>query len=256
MKTAILIVTYLKDRPYLELNLRSIQKFARGFSSVNVLVPNEEMAGFKDLASKFPITLMYYFRDCPETHWHLRHQVEKCNADRWCPDDDFVLHTDSDCMFTEPVTPEDYFVGNRPVMLYESYANLKEQTPWQAIVSGVLKRPVAFEFMRRHPQVNPKGVYPALRSHITALHGQEFDEYVMAQRPSFPWGFTEHNVIGAFAFNDPLWHDKYHWHYVSKAGVPKEKLIQFWSHSLIDQPQNISHGGRFTPKEYAERILA
>lgn len=256
MKTAILIVSYLKDRAYLELNLRSIQKFASGFSSVNVLVPNEEMAGFRDLPSKFPITLIYYFRACPETHWHLKHQAEKCHADKWCPEADFVLHTDSDCMFTEPVTPEDYFVGNRPVMLYEAYANLKEHTPWQPIVSRILKRPVEFEFMRRHPQVNPAGVYAALRQHVESLHGIDFDEFVMSQKASFPWGFTEHNVLGAYAFNDPAWHDKYYWHLVSKSGVPREKLIQFWSHSPVDIVQEISHGGVFTPKQFAEGILA
>lgn len=255
MKTSILIVSYLKDRLYLELNLRSIEKFAKDFKEVVVLVPQEEYKSFADLPSKYPITLVYYFRNCPQAQWHLMHQLQKCRADSWCPECDFVLHTDSDCMFTETVYPTDYFEHGKPVMLYESYSKLPSGSPWRAVTSAVLKRPVDHEFMRRHPQVNPVGIYSALRDRIEELHGMGFDEFVMSRKPDFPWGFTEHNIIGAFAFNHTEWQHRYHWHDVSVDGTPKEKLIQFWSHSPIDKPQEISHGGRFTPKEFAEGIL-
>jgi hypothetical protein len=256
MKTSILIVTYLKDRPYLELNLRSIQKFATGFHDVAVLVPQEEYDGFKDLTGRYQISLVYYPRSCPPNKWHLMHQLQKCRADSWCPDADFVLHTDSDCMFIEPVTPEDYFVAGNPVMVYTEYSRLKEKVPWQPIVTAALKNRVSHEFMRRHPQVNPIGVYPALRDHIDKVHHTQFDHFVMSRKPDFPWGFTEHNVIGAFAFSDPEFHKQYHWHDTTEYGMPKEKLIQFWSHSPVDKPQEVAHGGMYTPAEFAERILA
>lgn len=255
MKTSILIVTHLPDLAYLEFNLRSIAKFATGFHEVVVLVPQNEYDKFLRIRKFSLATLEYYLRASAPSHWHLAHQLQKCRADSWCPDADFVLHTDSDCMFTEPVTPEDYFVGGKPVMLYTHYDQLAEKTPWRPVVSAVLKKQVNHEFMRRHPQVNPMGVYPALREHIKQLHGLDFDKFVMTRRASFPWGFTEHNIIGAFAYNDIRFRDQYHWHDAAR-GFPKEKLIQFWSGSDIHTPQDISHGGRYTPAKFAEQILA
>lgn len=254
MQTDILIVSYLKDLQYLELNLRSIEKFCSGFRHVNVLVPKEEERGFHRLTQVFRIKLKTYHRGVPPSHWHLKHQAEKCHADGWCEGADFVLHKDSDCIFREPVTPEDYFVNGKPVMLYEAYSRLPASVPWKAVTEAALKRPVEWELMRRHPQVNPIGVYKALRGYIEKVQNQDFDRFVMSRKPSFPWGFTEHNIIGAFAYYDPEFHEKYHWHNVAISGTPHEKLIQFWSHSPVDKPQDISHGGRYTPAEFAAKL--
>lgn len=254
MRMDILIVSYLKDLPYLELNLRSIEKFCSGFGSTIVLVPMDETGGFRWFLKSFRVEMKYYNRNVPSSHWHLKHQAEKCHADRWCPSADLVLHTDSDCMFREPVTPEDYLVNEKPVMLYEAYSRLPKEVPWKSVTEAVLRQPVEFEFMRRHPQVNPVGVYPRLRAHIEKVQNQDFDKFVMSRKPGFPWGFTEHNTIGAFAYYDPEFHEKYHWHDAAQ-GTPHEKLIQFWSGSGIHTPQDISHGGRYTPATFAEQIL-
>lgn len=256
MRMDILIVSYLKDLPYLELNLRSIEKFCSGFGAVNLLVPKEEYEAFRPLRVRhtFPMVVHTYDRNVPPPYWHLKHQAEKCHADRWCPSADFVLHTDSDCMFREPVTPEDYLVNEKPVMLYEAYSRLPKDVPWKSVTEAALRQPVEFEFMRRHPQVNPVGVYPRLRAHIEKVQNQDFDKFVMSRKPGFPWGFTEHNIIGAFVYYDPEFHEKYHWHDAAQ-GTPHEKLIQFWSGSGIHTPQDISHGGRYTPAKFAEQIL-
>lgn len=254
MRMDILIVSYLKDLPYLELNLRSIEKFCSGFGATIVLVPQEEARELSGPLSSFKVEVRHYKRNSPPSHWHLKHQAEKCHADRWCPSADLVLHTDSDCMFREPVTPEDYLVNEKPVMLYEAYSRLPKEVPWKSVTEAALRQPVEFEFMRRHPQVNPVGVYPRLRVHIEKVQNQGFDQFVMSRNPGFPWGFTEHNIIGAFAYYDPDFHEKYHWHDAAQ-GVPHEKLIQFWSGSGIHTPQNISHGGRYTPARFAEQIL-
>lgn len=255
MKTSILIVTHLKDRDYLELNLRSIAKFSTGFHEVVVLVPHDEYDEFGAFVGKYPVSLVYYLRNCAPSHCHLIHQLQKCRSDSWCPDADFVLHTDSDCMFTEAVSPEDYFVDGKPVMVYTEYSKLTERTPWSPVVTAALKKRTMHEFMRRHPQVNPLGVYAALRDRIEQLHNMPFDDFVMTRKPNFPWGFTEHNIIGAFAFGDPEFKTQYHWHDTTVNGMPKEKLIQFWSHSPVDRPQEIAHGGLHTPAEFAEAIL-
>lgn len=255
MKTSILIVSHLPDLPYLVLNLRSIAKFAKGFHEVVVLVPQNEYDSFRPLADTYPISLVYYFRNSAPSQWHLAHQLQKCWADSWCPDADFVLHTDSDCMFTEPVTPEDYFVTGKPVMLYTHYDKLTERTPWRPVVSAVLKKRVNHEFMRRHPQVNPIGVYPALREHLEQLHVMGFDEFVMTRRAN-PLSYSEHNILGAFAFDHPGFKNTYHWHDTEVSGTPHEKLLQFWSLSPVDKPQKTPHGQEVIPAEVAERILS
>lgn len=255
MRTDILIVSYLKDLPYLELNLRTIAKFCSGFGEVVLLIPQDEEGGFQGVFKLLPsVKVKTYDRNVPRSHWHLKHQAEKCHSEHWCPDADFVLHTDSDCLFIEPVTPEDYLSEGKPVMLYESYSRMPG-VPWKSITEYALRRPVEFEFMRRHPQVNPLGVYPALRQHVEKVHRRDFDEFVMSRRPDFPWGFSEHNALGAFAYYDSDFHDQYHWHNVATDGVPREKLIQFWSGTDINTPQEISHGGRYTPKTFAEHLL-
>jgi len=252
VKVEILIITYAQDIPYLELNLQSIERFAHGFSGVTVVAPSTELRQFNRLKG---CKLSFYNRNPKSELWHLVAQVQKCLADEYCPEADFVLHTDSDCMFTEPVSPDDYFVAGKPVMLYDTYDNLPRDIPWKAVVESVLQRPVNYEFMRRHPQVNPIGLYSEFRDCIERLHQMPFQAYVESRKPDFPWGFTEHNIIGAFAYYDPKWHEQYHWHNVATDGFPKEKLIQFWSHSGIDVPQDISHGGRYTPRHYAQRLF-
>lgn len=215
---------------------------------------DEEESEFQELCKQHGAELRVYRRPKDKARWQLSAQAQKCWADGHCPGTDFVLHTDSDCIFIEPVGPEDYMVSGKPVMLYESYQRLGD-TPWKSVTEACLKRTVEFEFMRRHPQVNPVCVFPAFRNHLEQLHGQEFTKFVESRRPTFPWGFSEHNAIGAFAYYSPQWHDLYSWHDVSVNGTPKEKLMQFWSHSGVDTPQEISHGGRYTPSQYVRMML-
>ena len=264
MNTEIFIVSYLRDKPWLEFNLRSIEKFCKGFAGVTVLVPELEFQAFSDanLHRLTALTLKTYDRPEPESHWHLRHQVEKCYADVWCPAADFILHTDSDCIFTEPVTPEDYFENGKPVMLHEAYSMLPATIPWKAVTELALGFPVQQETMRRHPQVNPAGVYEAVRSHIAGVHKMDFRDYVMRCKADFPWGFSEHNAIGAFALHDATWRERYHWIDLATQKAPKDKLIQFWSHSPPDKEQEISHfwhdltWKRVVPGVLIEKILA
>lgn len=242
MKTQIQIVSYLNDKPWLEYCLRSIDKYAKGFAGVTLVVPTDELEQFADFASFPGLTLHAYERTGNKAAWHLHAQAQKCHADEFCAGADFVLHTDSDCVFIEPVTPEDYFEGGKPVLLYESYARIG-QCPWQKVTSDVLKRNVEHEFMRRHPQVNPIGIYADLRAELEHLHSIRFDDFVLSRKPDFPWGFTEHNVIGAFAWYSRQWHPAYHWVDLEKHPAPHEKIFQFWSYGGLEHEQSLPHTG-------------
>ncbi len=250
MKVSILIVSWLQDRKWLEYCLRSITKFASGFHETVVLVPEQEA---KEFSERLPlpegVRRSTYPRTSDKAKWHLQHQAMKCHADLWCPDADFVLHTDSDCVFSEPVTPDDYFVDGKPVMLIEPYRNLVNN-PWQIPTQNALKRLVEFETMRRHPQVNPAEIYVDLREHMHQLHNMTLEAFFLTRKPDYPWGVSEFCLIGAYAYE--YHRHLYHWIDVSKHPRPRSKLIQFWSHSPPDKPQempNKEHGHYGTPIE-------
>lgn len=239
-KVTILIVSYAHDLPYLRYNLDSIEKFATGFAGVTLVVPEQEASEFASLAASYKCELKTYKRTPDRLKWHLAAQAEKCFADKYCPDADFILHTDSDCIFTESVTPDDYFVNGKPVMLIKEWS-LCPGNPWKPVVDAVLKTDSKYSTMERHPQVNPRRAYPALRLTLSALHRMPFDEFVLSLKPDFPWGFTEHNILGNIALE--LMPQAYHWIDAGKQDPPHEKLRQFWSLSPPDKPQHSPHAG-------------
>lgn len=253
MKTTILIASWSRDLEYLKWCLKSIQKFATGFDGITLIVPNQEYELFWKLG--VPVDIKTYERVGDSKKWQIQAQCQKCLADQHCPNADFILHMDSDCIFTEPVKPEDYFTEGKPVMLIEAYTRLG-YSPWKAVTEAVLKQSVAYETMRRHPQVNPIGVYADLRAHIELTHKTDFESFVLSRKADFPWGFSEHNAIGAFALSDPKWKSQYHWIDAGKNIIPKEKVKQFWSLSAIDQPQGTPHDkDTVTPLQICKKIV-
>ncbi len=256
MKVEILIVSYAHDIPYLRYCLRSIRKFASGFNGVTLVVPEDEYEEFHELMIPGD-RLRSYKRNPDKAKWHLHAQVQKCLADVHCKGVDFILHTDSDCIFTEPVTPADYFVDGNPVLLIEPYSNLKD-CPWKEVTEKVIGERIDWETMRRHPQVNSRALYSDFRRHVSRVHQAPFEQWVLSQKPTFPWGFSEHNALGAFAWNDPVWHGMYHWIDVSQDGHPpsSKKLTQFWSLSPPDKPQSTPWGKQCIPEQIINEILA
>lgn len=256
MRTDILIASYHRDIPYLKYNLQSITRFARGFGGVTIIIPEDEEDQFRPLQQDHPFSVWTYNRDSDQSKWQIHAQAMKCLADVACPDADFILHTDSDCIFSEPVTPDEYIKDGKPIMLYQSYRTMPADCPWKAPTEKALGIQVEYEFMRRHPQVNPRGVYTDLRGHISIEHGMPLERYVLGQKATFPWGFSEHNTIGAYAFYSDDWNDKYHWWNLDEIPAPRSKLVQFWSHSPPEDIQDSPTGGpRRPPIEVIREIL-
>lgn len=247
MNVSIHIASHLKDLAYLQWCLRSIYEFAEGFSEVVIVVPEQERAKFKqnDLMGK--PRLLQYHRIPDQTRWQLQAQLQKTFADQHCPKTDFILHMDSDCIFTGPVTPEHYFEDGKPIMLMEDYKYIPPTTPWKSITENVLKMPCQFETMRRHPQVNPIGIYKDLRDHVAKVQGKPYEAFILQQNGNWPPGFSEHNAIGSFALSQDKWKEAYRWYDVKKETPPPSHVQQFWSHSPIDQKQG-------TPCEHTEVV--
>lgn len=246
MKTDLFIVSCLKHRHWLEYCLASITKFARGFERVVVLVPDTEGPAFSELCLKHNAHLRVGRE--PAGKGHLWQCLQKCRADEHCAGADFVMHLDSDCIFRQPVTPEDFFQDGKPVLLIEEYASLEKQFPgfpWRPVVEATLGRPVRYETMRAPGMVNPIGIYADVRQAVVRAQDEPFDDYVLSCQNQFPQTFCEFNTIGAIALEEP-WVHRYEVRDVVGDGWPAQKIIQGWSHATLDQPVSISLDGKAT----------
>jgi hypothetical protein len=180
----------------------------------------------------------------------LWHMAQIMRADQWCPDADFILHTDSDCLFTEPVTPDDYFVDGRPILYYEKFSSLTKKHPdvgvWQEVTQNCLPFPVLYETMRRHPAVHQHNVYSEARGLIVTKTKQPVDDYIKSCREEYPNGFCEFVTLGNVVMH--LEHLRKQYHLVDTAefkdGWPPQKICQFWSHSPPNIPQSPTFRGK------------
>lgn len=199
-----------------------------------VVVPVQDKGLFEPMAQQHstqetPITVRTYKPNAGAEFNH--HQAMKCYADIWMPRSQYVLHTDSDCIFTEPVTPTDYIVNGKPILLKERYSNFNNEGPacWQKPTEEALGIQCLWETMRRHPAVHFIDIYPMLRAHIEVMHSMPFTEYVVTRGTGgYPnLGFSEFNALGAFV--DRWFSSKYHIIELPSENIPSAKLSQAWS---------------------------
>lgn len=236
----IFIKTYPTDYPWLKYCLRSIGKFASEFRKTVIVSP----APYHDsIGLGFDWVWQErheYGLGNPRFDGYLSQQVFKLYADTFTDDADYILHIDSDTIFTRPVTPETYFTDGKIDWMMTPHAMI--ETPWQPITEKFLGMPapfsVSFEFMRRPPQMIPRWLYASLREFCVQKHGCTLSEYIMKQ----PYrAFSEYNALGAFAFY--FHHDKFNW--INTAEVPENE----WPPLTV--LQKYSHGG-LTPEIVAE----
>ncbi len=220
----ILIRTYHKDANWLRWCLRSIRKHCRGFSQVVVVCNPASVDAIT------PVTVQEGFgppQVFPEFRYdYLAQQITKMYADKFLTTD-FVMHVDSDCVFTEPTTPEDFFRDGKPVLYccpYDvCYRTAHISAVWQTPTSMWLQRQTDFEFMRRFPMVYPREVYGLVREHFEKTHGMDLGKAFSDRTDE---NFSEFNYIGSF-----LYYEAPHlmtFHDTSKnPDVPRLKMKQF-----------------------------
>lgn len=245
MKTTILIVSHQKDYQWLSYCLRSIAKYASGFDEIRLAIPYTDSGPLTyDVLRQYSgsIPLHVSLHDQWPENGMLFHEWLIIDADELCPEADFIAHIDSDCFFTEPVTPGDYFVDGKPVLLYGEYEWLAKRfsTPallfWRDVTQKALGGGVVYEFMRRHPAVHYRKTYRTTRDAIERHTGKDAASYIRSCQGVWPHGFAEFPTLGEVAWRH--FHDDYHW--IDHAnGRPHDKLIQFWGHAAPELPQKI-----------------
>jgi hypothetical protein len=194
-KVDIFIRSYEKDFEWLYYCLQSIRKFCKGFNSVVIVVPHSD----KDKLNFCQDELVH--GTCDNCEGYLAQQVTKLYADNFCKAD-YVLHVDSDCIFTKETRPEDFFKNDKPVILYEDNV----QSPWQEIARITLGWFDSREYMRRMPIIYPTWIYPEFRKWIKENQKHELETWICSQ----PYRqFSEFNTVGQWA--NKLHNEKFTW---------------------------------------------
>ena len=212
----IYIKTHERDAPYHVECMRSIDKYCTGFRKT-VVVHGEHPRGY------------------------LAQQSSKMHADQHT-DADFILVTDSDTLFTCPITPETYMVGDKSIWLHTPFDTAMREDKnvkcWIDVMWEFFGHEPKHEMMRRQPFMVPAWALKALREFCVERHGQSLHDYIMSKR-----AFTEWNVLGMFMWEH--FHDRIHWIDTTKDELPELTVRQFWSWDDIGKN-----------REEIERILA
>ena len=228
-RCAIVLRTYWKDLPWFALALRSIVRFAHGFSEVVVAMPETSRAWFvRDVdaleacrASDAKLVFVATVADD-----YLGQQITKLQADTFT-DAEFIAHVDSDCIFNRPTTAAELVAGGRPRIVTCTLDELGRHHPWRAPTEAFLGEAVAFDYMQQPPFVYPRGLYGRVRAFCIAQHDVTIERYVGACPPR---GFSEFNVLGAYAHR----HAPELLEFVSRESAPKPCCDWYWSWGGLD----------------------
>jgi hypothetical protein len=213
--TDLVIKSYPGDYEWLGYCLRSIQKFCTGFNNVIVMLPRSHPLPL----TKETVVLL----DAPEGY--LQQQVAKLNADRHTQAD-YVVHIDSDTIFTRPITPEFFFRNGKPVWTVTPFdeSDPDEKKAWLHVMVKCLRKMPPYEFMRKCVIPVPRFIYALFREFIEKTHKMTMEQYICSQ-PGHE--FSEYNCLGFFCW---LYHrDQFHWNDTSIDGVTNWPWLQKWS---------------------------
>lgn len=254
----ILIVTYglptkrasgqtVSDFDWLRWCLRCIRKHCAGFQGITVCFPNRDAERFVELANEhakskcgIPLRIQMYAEK--DRRGMIQHMAMMAGADQLVPKSTtHVLHVDADVMFKEPVTPDEYFHGDKPVYVVRSWKSLSSSDG--KVVSDCLQwkeptdKQLGFESeiygMCRHPTGMPIGFYQKYREHIESVQGKPFVAYMLEGRNEFPQNRMDWTAMGAYAYakmkQDFAWID------ISEGNhlAPRDKCKTWWSHGGI-----------------------
>lgn len=244
-RVGILMVTCAKHMDYAKNALKSIDKFASGFSEIVVAVEEGEVDQFKWVKRH----RVHAYKPANPDKPMLSHQVVKCRADEILTSSDVILYFDSDLMFWRPVTPEAFVVDGKLRMTRERYAELKNplRKNWQKAVETSLGFKPEYEGMVCHGIVHWRETLIALRKAVEAHTGMAFDEHFTAGQDTFQQQVAEFDSMTAIALRDfrhrysPI---DYDWSKdCRELGIPatsnhqyayrrdRDYLVEFWGHA-------------------------
>lgn len=213
----IFIKSYAKDFKLLYYAMESIKKNVTGYNKLCILVPCEDKIAFdrmfprKNLPKKTDVSIITEYGNR-----YLFQQLCKMQAYKYC-NSEYILFTDSDCLFDKPVNFQDIVKGGKPEILYTDYSKVEGAICWKEPTEKFMGEKVKWEYMRRNFLVYHKSTLEAIAKGYLDL-----EDIVMSSDR-----FSEFNCLGAYAFKNER--KKYSfvntdtWEYVEPLG------IQLWS---------------------------
>lgn len=220
LQTDIFIKTYSKVADWHQWAMKSIAKYASGFRRT-LVVGEQRVEGYQQM------------------------QIVKLSADQHT-DADFILFTDSDCLFTLPVTPATYLRNGKPIWLMRSWESALSKEGdavmrWQRGMQKFFGMAPPHEFMCRHPEMIPRWLLIAFRAFCQTKHGKTLAEWLVNDHEFADW-----NILGMYAW---LYHREcFCWINQDTEIPPVLTVKQYWGgHTPIEphihEMQAILNGG-------------
>lgn len=245
MNVSILIRSYWKDAPWLEYCLKSLSKYAQGFSETVIVAPTRDQEIFAPMAEKYGCRLHQYIVNLLKPMIHG--EIMVCQADLICPQADYIFFLDSDCAAAETFTPLDYFADAKPILVGRKFARLKHSISetercmykqWLPATQAALGFAPEWETNMRVPSIFRRETFAPFRAAVEKNVFMAFTDYAFSCRNEYPQTFIEFTPIGNWILkNTP---ELYYFADMdgpsvqrtadSGANIWNYKFKQFWSH--------------------------
>ena len=232
----IFIPTYEGDLKWLEVSLRSIDKYWTSPFKPIIAADN----GCRGKIPEEGRDIRYIFR------WSdgRRDQVNlKMIADSIVnPEAKTILYMDSDCLFTRPSCTEDFCLDGRAMIKMMSYRDAYGKWPQYRHVFDGYKRAVwecinvgtEYEYMQVQPFLFYKDTVARVRHEIETRNCKHLKE-VMLRYPSNT--FSEFNFFGAYAHDQE--DDRYCFLTPENWGEPRVRQFHSWTSSPDSEREEI-----------------
>lgn len=211
----VFIKSYKADFWLLTLALETLKRNVTGYNNILLLIPEKDKHDF-DTRQLPERTLIFYIED-KEPGW-LMQQVFKIKAHEYSSAD-FIMFSDSDCLFDHKINLQDYIKDDKPEILYTSWQDVGDAIVWKQPTELFFGEPVEWEMMRRNNQIYHRSTLVAISE-----YKKDIESIIIG---SHRW--SEFNVMSSYAYKFEK--DKYtfvntaDWTYVPPLS------IQVWSHS-------------------------
>jgi FkbM family methyltransferase len=230
----IFIKTYYKDFPWLEFCLKSIKKFASGFRDIVIVSDNDGRKIPSSITDILPVKVFYSSLPKPPSEitqpvGYIWQQIIKL---QWMDysDADNVLIMDSDEMFSEPTTPNDFKdLEGKWRWFYRDWKFAGDAICWKQPTTVFLDEAPLYEAMCVHGFIFNRYVTSNLLDYVKRIHGinmlwELFDKKKLTN-------LSEFNAFGSFIFNhDSIFYSKY---INNDTQFMNHRLFVSWSHGGI-----------------------
>lgn len=223
----VFVKSYKKDFWLLQLALQTFTKNVTGYNNLVLLIPEDEKHEFdtRDLPER---SLVYYVSEYPSGSGWIFQQWLKMSAYRYCLSD-YIMFTDSDCMFDHPIDLQEFVADGKPEILYTDWKKVGDAIAWRTPTEMFMKDIVPFEFMRRNQLIYHRSTLVRISEYEPNL-----EKIIMGSEK-----FSEFNCIGAYAYK----HERHLYNFINTDDwvyVPP-KAQQCWSHSSKEEGADDLH---------------